>query len=373
MKRTVAIVGFSYLTGDRISTTQADEIWTLNHAFVLTNENIQSEIERTEDQKRIDYLKKLPSLPRIDRVFEIHQLDWALRRGKYRLTKYEDWIKQAHDFPVYMQDHYPDFPSSVKYPLDEVNQNIFSYLLRDGNPNPYYTSSFGYMIALAIHEGTWTDIEIHGVDMGNETEFGYQKPAGELMIGVAMGRNITVHLHPDTQLCKAQLYGYDRVPSASRGRAEELLEMYRREHARYMQEQHSQAEILNGGITRDASGYMEACAYGAMYAGAIQLLERQLSGDEYYFGRQSLETLRHNHFQEEEKWLAETNRRHAQFDAYSKIDTDGQTGKVWQEFIEARNQMYALSGARQVAQKLIDECDMRVVTDQLRLEVRDDG
>jgi hypothetical protein len=35
--------------------------------------------------------------------------------------------------------------------------------------------------------------------------------------------------------------------------------------------------------------------------------------------------------------------------------------------------MYAYSGARQAVQKLIDECDMRVVPDEMRLEIIEDG
>jgi hypothetical protein len=35
--------------------------------------------------------------------------------------------------------------------------------------------------------------------------------------------------------------------------------------------------------------------------------------------------------------------------------------------------MYAYSGARQAIQKLIDECDMKIVPEELRVEIKDDS
>lgn len=346
--KSVAIVGFSQFTSNLIEDSQADELWTLNHAFVLG--------ER---------------FPRIDRLFELHKYGWALRKGEHRLDRYYNYLRRQHDYPIYMQKKYKSFPSSVQYPLEEINKFAFSNLLRNGEPNIYYTSTIGYMLAMAVYEGFDT-IEIHGIDMTNETEYNYQKPAGEWMIGFAVGKGVKVILHPDTALCKAQLYGYDRVPAASRERAVELLDMYQSEHKRYHAEHQAHAEKLNHGLTRDASGFMQAVAYASMYSGAMQYLDHQLTGDEYYFGRQKLENDRRKYWAEEERLLATSNHLHAVFETYSQIDTNGQAGEKWQEYLRARNDMFAYSGARQTIQKLLDECDMKVVPDTLRLEIRDD-
>lgn len=346
--KSVAIVGFSHLTFDGVNSSKVDEIWTLNHAFVLSG-----------------------AFPRFDRVFEIHKYGWFLRSKQYRLHNYKNWLRRKHPFPIYMQKEYKSFPSSVRYPIEEINKFVFGKLLRNGQPNLYYTSSFGYMFGLAVYEG-FDHIEIYGIDMTNDTEYNYQKPAGEFMIGFALGKGVEVILHPNSHLCKAQFYGYDRVPAADRKRAEELLALYERERTRYKNESDTQARLVNNGMTRDAAQYMQATAYLSMYSGAIQFLNKQLSGDEYYFGRQHLETDNHKHREEEEKWLAETNMKHSAFQVYSKIDTDGQTGKVWKEYLNARSNMFMYSGARQVIQKLIDECDMKVVPDGLRLEIKDE-
>jgi len=343
--RTIAIAGFSSTTLGALKDSRAGEIWTLNHAFVVEG-----------------------SFPRFDRVFELHKYGWFLRNGQYRLTRYRNWLRQKHPFPVYMQKEYKSFPSSVRYPVEEVNQYIFGKLLRGEERNLYYTSTISYMLALAIYEQVQR-IELYGVDMTNDTEYYYQKPGGELMIGVALGHGIEVALQPNSELCKAQLYAYDRVPAADRKRAEELAVLYEREHAHYKAETITMSELFNKRINKDPTAYMLAAANSAMYSGGAQILRSLLSGDSYFFGRQHLEDERHKYRKQEEHWLALTNEKHAIYKTYSILDTDGQTGLTWKEYLNTRWSMYANSGARQAIQKLIDECDMRVVPNELRMEI----
>lgn len=346
--KTIAIAGFSTTTLPALKESKADEIWTLNHAFVM------------------DW-----AFPRFDRVFEIHKLSWALRKGEYKLTKYRDWLSKEHPFPIYMQKKYKNIPSSVRYPVEEVNDLIFGKLIRDGKRNLYYTSSFGYMLGLAILEKV-KRVEIYGVDMTNDTEYNYQKPAGEFMIGVALGHGLEVVLQPNSALCQAQLYGYDRVPAAKRSRAKELLDLYEQLHGTWKKSTEEQAEQYNRREVKEPGGYMEAAAMAAMYYGSIQILRKLLAGDEYFFGRQHLEDERHKYVTEEEQWLALTNEKHATYKTYAVLDTDGTTGISWKEYLNARWSMYAYSGARQALQKLIDECDMRVVPNELRMEIKDE-
>jgi hypothetical protein len=347
--RTIAIAGFSTTTLGALKDTQADEIWTVNHAFVMEW-----------------------AFPRFDRVFEVHKYGWFLRKGQYRLVKYRNWLRQKHDFPIYMQKQYKSFPASVRYPVEDVNKYIFGKLLRGDEINLYYTSSFSYMLGLAIYEGV-SRVEIYGVDMTNDTEYNYQKPGGELMIGVALGHGIEVALQPNSDLCKAQLYAYDRVPAASRKRAEELAVLYEREHARYKTIAEEQVKLVNSRKEKSPTAYLYASALSAMYTGGEKILKHILEGDEYFFGRQTLENERHKNRKAEEQWMAETNKRHAVYTTFADLDTDGNTGAKWRDYIEARWSMYAYSGARQAVQKLIDECDMRVVPDEMRLEIIEDG
>jgi hypothetical protein len=347
MNKTVAIAGFSTTTLPALKDSKADEIWTLNHAFVMGF-----------------------AIPRIDRVFEIHKYGWFLRKGQYQLTNYRKWLRKKHPFPIYMQKEYKSFPSSVRYPIEEVHEYIFGHLLRNGERNLYYQSSFSYMMALAIYEGV-SRIEIYGVDMTNDTEYNYQKPSGELMIGVALGHGIDVVLQPNSGLCKAQLYAYDRVPAADRKRAEYFADLYEKEHIKFKAETETQAALFNKLESTNPAPYMLASAFSSMYTGAARVMRHLLEGDEYYFGRQHLEDERRKYLKQEESALALTNEKHSAYKTYALIDTDGNTGRIWKEYIETRWSMYAYSGARQAIQKLIDECDMRVVPDYLRLELKD--
>jgi hypothetical protein len=110
-------------------------------------------------------------------------------------------------------------------------------------------------------------------------------------------------------------------------------------------------------------------------------LHRLLEGDGYFLGRQNLENERRKYHEQEEQWLALTNQKHAAYKTYAILDTDhdlaagqtgGNAGRAFKEYLEARLSMYVLSGACQAIQKLIDECDMRVVPDELRMEIKDE-
>lgn len=342
--KTVAITGFALPTLGALPNTQADEVWTLNHAFVM-------------------------NFPRMDRCFELHKKEWFLREELPSLQRYREWLQTPHPFPIYMQAVDPEFPASVRYPFEEVSQDIFSRLLRGTERNLYYTSSFSYMLALAIYE-RFERIEIYGVEMSTETEYGYQKPSGELMIGVALGRGIEVVLQPNSELCRALLYAYDRVPAAGRPRVEALEQYYLAEHERFHRAAGELAEAFNRRELPDPSAYMEAMARSAMNRGAARVL-KALKASAYYLGRQHLERARGHYRDQEEHWLALTNERHAAYNTHAVLNTDDGAGRAWKEYLEARYQMYWQSGARQAIQKLIDECDMKVVDDPLRLEIVD--
>jgi len=58
-----------------------------------------------------------------------------------------------------------------------------------------------YMMALAISEN-YDEINIFGVDMVADDEFGYQKPNMEYLIGLAEGRGIIVNIQEKSPLLK---------------------------------------------------------------------------------------------------------------------------------------------------------------------------
>jgi hypothetical protein len=146
-------------------------------------------------------------LPRWNRWFELHDAE-TLGVTKRDLSDGEqkrhiEWMmRQPADKPIYMQPQFCDgrFPGAVPYPLDAM-------VARFGK---YFTSSIGYMLALAIAEGyTW--IGMYGIDLASDVEYQQQRPNAEYFIGLARGMGITVEIAPTSALLKAgHLYGYEK-------------------------------------------------------------------------------------------------------------------------------------------------------------------
>lgn len=177
-KNTVALVGFSMSTRHLVPYEDtATEIWGINDAYKTAN-----------------FMK------RWDRWFQIHPLDYlATQDNSPRDAEHIEWLKQPHDFPIYMHEHYKDMPASVPYPLNDVCK-----MLR----KRYITSSFGFMMGLAMLEG-FQRIELYGFDMKTFSEYAHQKPNTEWMIGLAEGRGFDVLIPPQSTLCKGPIYGYE--------------------------------------------------------------------------------------------------------------------------------------------------------------------
>lgn len=186
--RTVALVGLSTTTREAVRNSSADEIWTLNWAHLY------------------DFI------PRIDRLFEMHPI-WAYMRTS--LPEYEKprkqwrWLQKVHGYPIYMLKGIPEIPDCVRYPLEEVTEDIFGVrLLRGEDPSSFYSSSVDYMLALAIYEKVDV-IELYGIEMGSTTEYRYQREGAAFFIGVAIGRGITVKREKNSILLRSKMYGYE--------------------------------------------------------------------------------------------------------------------------------------------------------------------
>lgn len=132
-------------------------------------------------------------LPRYDRWFELHKRQVNLNdEGPTHI-----WRLAEMRCPIYMIEHFEDIPTSTPYPLKEVLKAF----------RPYLTSSFSYMVALAILEG-FKEIGVYGIDTADE-EWGSQRPSLEYLLGVAEGRGIRVTIPAESSLLRAPfLYGY---------------------------------------------------------------------------------------------------------------------------------------------------------------------
>lgn len=196
-KRTVAITGSHPVTREHVPWSKKHvDVWVFNEAAGIG----------------------WPT--RIDAVFQIHQPPIFKSPRNRNDPKHWEWLQEKHDFPIYMQDEYPEVPSSAKYPLDEICDELLGGLKRiipkDVRKKHkrreaavrYFTSSVAYAIALAIYQG-YERIELYGVEMSTETEYTRQRDGVTFWAGIALGRGIEFVVHKKSTLFKSLLYGYE--------------------------------------------------------------------------------------------------------------------------------------------------------------------
>lgn len=145
------------------------------------------------------------TMPRIDILFELHAPDVIKAEGHWDKLK-------ALQIPVVMQDHYDDIPTSLKYPLADVQAR---YTI-PGRDRAFLTCSASLMLAVVLDSQPSPDeIALFGVDMLQDGEFGWQRPSCEFWIGVARGRGIKLTLQPATDLLNSRfVYGFEDMPAS---------------------------------------------------------------------------------------------------------------------------------------------------------------
>ena len=145
----------------------------------------------------------------IDVHFEMHPLELLKEPKAYRPDGYFDRLRSLKN--LYMQQEYDEVPNAKAYPLAGVKDKC----------SDYFNSSISYLLAYAIWLAAISanqeasKIGIWGVDMANitathpddpsfKTEFEYQRPNMEYLIGYARGLGIEVYIPEKSPLCKFQ-------------------------------------------------------------------------------------------------------------------------------------------------------------------------
>ena len=207
MTKEVAIVGLASETVHHALELpkNGEEVWSLNTAVEL-----------------------YPEL-QVTRMFDMHQ-PWLMKSHQYSdgykvELDHWGWLQEEHDFPIYTLDKYEFIPGSVEYPFAEVDECTFGNLVRGTDRDSYFACSFNYMLGLAIYE-KFERIFIYGFEMATFSEFAYQKAAAETMMGIAMGRDIKIHLVEDSKLMRAKPYGYTEAQMLTRRRLEQVKNFY---------------------------------------------------------------------------------------------------------------------------------------------------
>lgn len=175
-KKKVCIMGFAPSWTKTPFENPEFEIWSLNEAYEL--------------------LKQVPNgKGGADRWFEIH----SPHSPSKNKPKHHAFLANCN-IPLYMWQHFPEFPTSIPYPLQQVVERFGS---------KYFTNSISYMVALSLLEG-FEEIWITGVDMACDSEYQTQRASVEWWIGLAQGMGVKVYIPDDSDLLKCSgLYGFE--------------------------------------------------------------------------------------------------------------------------------------------------------------------
>ena len=196
---TVALVAMGASRSDFISeamkaggtTGIADEVWVIN--------------------KLGDVLKHDLCF-RMDDMMKPRRTNLVVRNDKDGITVHErqtEWMKN-HDKPIVTTTAYPEFPTSITYPIEGVVNTIgYSYFLT----TPAYAAAF------AIHIGV-QHLKLYGCDYVY-LDNAYQSEAGrgniEFILGVGMMKGMKVTVAKNSTLLAAnlpidrQFYGYEHI------------------------------------------------------------------------------------------------------------------------------------------------------------------
>lgn len=151
----------------------------------------------------LNTLGYLNEVPRWDRQFELHPINWIIEEPGY--GEYYGWLKaQDGRRPIYMQAPVEEIRGCVVYPYDRVFEKF---------PRRYFTNSVSWMMALALLEGH-EEIGLYGVNMaqhgmGEKSEYAHQRPSCEYFCGYADAAGVKLHVPAGSDLLKAPaLYGF---------------------------------------------------------------------------------------------------------------------------------------------------------------------
>lgn len=206
MKDTVIIVGTNTITRDLIDWDQDADYWVFNEVAGIADESPEFWKEHlgeaSFDKDNVYWARK------VDTVFQMHVPPiWRNPKNLNHVGHYE-WLQKQHPYPIYMHDNYSDVPSAMRYPLNEICEELLYTLVDEKEEiQKLFTSSASYAIALAIFQGR-KEIRLYGIECTSDTEYVRQKAGIFLWTGIAVGRGIKVVTHSRSLLFSDKLYGY---------------------------------------------------------------------------------------------------------------------------------------------------------------------
>jgi len=183
-KKTVAFCGMSPQTRTKAPWDDLTvDVWTMNRSWR-------------------DHLPgKDPYVKRITKHWEIHPEKFQALENKPD-ARHEEWLRLSHPFPIFMDEKYEQYPSSVRY---DIERAVNEY-------GRHFTSSMTYMFPQAEWEG-YDRIELWGFEMKWGGEYAYQLPELAYHIGwfrAKHGYN-SVYVPEESPILRSLLYAYEEM------------------------------------------------------------------------------------------------------------------------------------------------------------------
>jgi len=135
--------------------------------------------------------------------FQLHGYSTFMRAENHNDPDHPKWLKQKHPFPIFMQEKFPDVPSSVRFPIEDIQKEF-----RTPDGKIYFTSSISYIMCFFYLLG-YKRIEVYGFEMASDTEYAFQRPNASWIAGRLRARGMDVYVPPISNFLSGQVYAYE--------------------------------------------------------------------------------------------------------------------------------------------------------------------
>lgn len=139
--------------------------------------------------------------------------NYLIKRAEKRVEKARELFEKINDLniPFYSLRTYPQVPTSIAYPLEEISENFHTQL---------FASTADFAIAMAIYEG-FESIYLYGFKMNVQSEYEHQVPSFNHWLGIAKAMGIKIKIHGKSALLRTKtglIYGYNVRPRAGQSK-----------------------------------------------------------------------------------------------------------------------------------------------------------
>ena len=135
--------------------------------------------------------------------FQLHNRSTFSRGSNHNDPNHWNWLQEKHPFPIFMQEKFKDVPSSVAFPIRDI-QNEF----RTPDGRIYFTSSIAYIMGFMYMLG-YKRMELYGFEMASDTEYAFQRPCASWMAGRLRARGMDVYTPPASNFLAGKIYAYE--------------------------------------------------------------------------------------------------------------------------------------------------------------------